>query len=114
MRPALYTIAPHLPFLDALVAGIMAETGGDALALSRITILLPTRRAGRSLREAFLRASAGRALLLPRMLAAGDLEDDSLGLGGDESVGFAGSAAIPPAIPELRRRLLLTRLVLEW
>ncbi|MDB5406773.1 MAG: hypothetical protein JWL84_1685 [Rhodospirillales bacterium] len=114
MRPALYTIAPHLPFLDALVAGIMADTGGDALALSRITILLPTRRAGRALREAFLRASAGRALLLPRMLAAGDLEDDSLGLGGDESVGFAGGAVIPPAIPELRRRLLLTRLVLEW
>jgi ATP-dependent helicase/nuclease subunit B len=114
MRPALYTIPPHLPFLDALVAGILAETGGDALALSRITILLPTRRAGRALREAFLRASEGRALLLPRMLAAGDLEDDALGLAGEESVGFAGGAEIPPAIPELRRRLLLTRLVLEW
>src|SRR5471030_1117936 len=107
MRPALYTIASHLPFLDALVAGIMAETGGDALSLSRITVLLPTRRAGRALREAFLRASEGRALLLPRMLAVGDLEDDALGLSIEDGVGFAGDAEIAPAIPELRRRLLL-------
>jgi ATP-dependent helicase/nuclease subunit B len=114
MRPALYTIAPHLPFLNALVAGIMAETGGDALSISRMTVLLPTRRAARSMREAFLRASEGRALLLPRVLAAGDLEDDALGLSGEESVGFAAGTEIPPAIPELRRRLLLTRLVLEW
>ena len=58
-RASLFTIAVNLPFLDTLVAGIRAEIGDDALALSRITILLPTRRACRALREAFLRASAG-------------------------------------------------------
>ena len=49
-RASLFTIAVNLPFLDTLVAGIRAETGDDALALSRITILLPTRRACRALR----------------------------------------------------------------
>jgi ATP-dependent helicase/nuclease subunit B len=113
-RASLFTIAVNLPFLDTLVAGLRAETANDALALSRITILLPTRRACRALREAFLRASDGRALLLPRMRPLGDLDDDELGLTVADAASEAGSADIPPALPELRRRLLLTRLVLEW
>jgi len=55
----LFTIASDLPFLDALVAGLRAESGDDPLTLARATILLPTRRAVRALGEAFLRASAG-------------------------------------------------------
>ena len=43
---------------------------GDPLALSRLTILLPTRRACRALSLAFLRAAPGRALLLPRIRPA--------------------------------------------
>src|SRR5712692_709896 len=114
VRPALFTIPVHLPFLDALVAGIRGEIGDDALALSRITILLPTRRACRALREAFLRASDGRAVLLPRMRPLGDLDDDALDLVPPDTASEAGGIDIPPALPELRRRLLLTRLVLEW
>jgi len=87
---------------------------GDPLRLARMTVLLPTRRAARSLREAFLRLTGegsdpGAPLLLPRMRPIGDLDADELEFGtGDETL------AIPPAIPELRRRLLLTRLVLDW
>src|SRR5260370_11220663 len=114
MRPALFTIRAHFPFLDALVAGIQAETGADALALPRLLILLPTRGACRALREAFLRASGGRALLLPQMRPVGDIEGDELNLGPADAASEAGGADIAPAIPELRRRLLLTRLVLEW
>ncbi len=114
IRPALFTIPIHLPFLDTLVAGLRAETGNDALALSRVTILLPTRRACRALREAFLRASAGRPLLLPRMRPLGDLDDDELAVGPADAASEAGGVDVPPALPELRRQLLLTRLVLEW
>ena len=111
--PAVFTIAPDLPFLDALVAGLRAELGDDPLALSRHMILLPTRRAGRALREAFLRASGGRALLLPRLVPVGDLDSDELAFQGEDADGFA-ELDIPPAVPELRRQLLLTRLVLAW
>ncbi len=90
IRPALFTIPIHLPFLDTLVAGLRAETGNDALALSRVTILLPTRRACRALREAFLRASAGRPLLLPRMRPLGDLDDDELAVGPADAASEAG------------------------
>lgn len=105
MPAGVFTIPPHLAFLDALVAGLLAGTGADPLSLSRMTILLPTRRAGRALREAFLRASAGRAMLLPRMRILGDLDG--------EACDFEG-AELPPPVPPLRRQLLLARLVLEW
>jgi len=113
MSSRVFTIPPHRPFLDALAAGLQAgpgldPPGLDPLAMSRVTILLPTRRACRALREAFLRASAGRALLLPKMRAVGDIEGDDLT--GD---GF-DSAALPPPMPPLRRQLLLARLVLQW
>jgi len=110
---AVCTIAPELPFLDTLVAGLNARAGAEPLALARTTILLPTRRAMRAAGEAFLRASGGRALLLPRLVAVGDLDADELSLLGDEAAG-EGGLDIPPAVPELRRRLMLTRLVLGW
>src|SRR5882724_5508218 len=92
-------------------------TGGDPLLLPRITVLLPTRRAARGLREAFLRvAPDGRApgtpLLLPRMRPIGDLDFDELSV--FERTADGDTLAVPPAIPELRRRLLLTQLVLRW
>jgi ATP-dependent helicase/nuclease subunit B len=109
----LYTIAPEEPFLDALAAGLLADAAAEPLALARHTILLPTRRAVRALGEAFLRASEGRPLLLPRLVPVGDLDADELMLLGDEGPS-EGDLDIPPAIPDLRRRLILTRLVLKW
>ncbi len=114
MRPALFTIPAHLPFLDALADGLLAEAAGDPLALSRSLVLLPTRRACRALREAFLRARSGRAMLLPQMRPVGDLDADALDLAPADAASEAGGVDLLPAIPELRRRLLLTRLVLAW
>jgi ATP-dependent helicase/nuclease subunit B len=117
VQPKVYTIAPDRPFLATLAAGLLEMAGDDPLVLPRITVLLPTRRAVRSLREAFLRTTldgreAGKPLLLPRMRPIGDLDSDELSLG--ESAAGAETLAVPPAIPELRRHLLLTRLVLRW
>src|ERR1700692_4921644 len=113
MLPSVFTIAPDRPFLATLARGLVALAGGDPLRLPRMTVLLPTRRAARSLREAFLRLTGegsdpGAPLLLPRMRPIGDLDPDAYEFSDDETL------AVPPAIPELRRRLLLTRLVLEW
>jgi ATP-dependent helicase/nuclease subunit B len=112
VRASLFTIAPELPFLDTLVAGILAGSGSDPLALADHTILLPTRRACRSCREAFLRACGGRPLLLPRLMPVGDLDGDALALLADEGAG--GSLDVAPAVPELRRQLMLTKLVLAF
>ncbi len=98
------TISPTLPFVDALAAGLLAEVD-ELPALADVLVLLPTRRACRSLREAFLRQAQGRALLLPRIQPIGEVEADELLLAG------AIDLALPPAISALRRQLMLARLL---
>ncbi|MBV9373587.1 MAG: double-strand break repair protein AddB, partial [Alphaproteobacteria bacterium] len=115
MKPKVYTISAHRPFLATLAAGLLDLVGADPIQLPRVTVLLPTRRAVRSLREVFLPVASGREpsrkpLLLPRMRAIGDLDADEIWVfdGSDEDL------MVPPPISEVRRRLLLTRLVLRW
>jgi ATP-dependent helicase/nuclease subunit B len=115
VRPRLYAISPERPFLATLADGLLRIGGGDPLALPRATLLLPTRRAARALREAFLRAAPddgapGGPLLLPRMRPIGDLDTDEFSLAYDA----VDAEAVPPAVSELRRRLLLTRLIMRW
>ena len=106
----IYTIPAGWPFVDALAAGILDEIGPDPASLADVTILLPTRRAVRSLREAFLRLSEGRPLLLPRMMPLGDIDEDELVIAGADELS-GGGLDIPPAFSGLRRQLLLARLV---
>lgn len=54
-----YNIPAGLPFLDLLARGLWRQAGEDPLALSAMTVLLPTRRACRSLADAFLRLTDG-------------------------------------------------------
>lgn len=122
-RANVFTIPAGRPFLDCLASAILAGdlpmAGGkppSTLELPDITLLLPTRRATRALQEAFLRASAGRALLLPKIMPVSEGEEDlSLmsGLAGIAALG-ADSLEIPAAMSTLERRLALTSLILRW
>jgi ATP-dependent helicase/nuclease subunit B len=109
--PSVYTVDPGLPFADALAAGILERVGRDPLRLAACTVLMPTRRACRSLREAFLRLSGGEPLLLPRLSPLGQIDADEIDLLAEELPGADG-LELPPAMPALRRQLLLTKLVL--
>jgi ATP-dependent helicase/nuclease subunit B len=104
------TIPAGLPFVDALAAGLLAEVALEPEALADVQVLLPTRRACRSLGEAFLRRAGGRPLLLPRIQPIGEIEADELLLDGTLEL------ALPPAIGSLRRQLLLARPLagLDW
>jgi ATP-dependent helicase/nuclease subunit B len=101
----LFAIAPGAPFLDTLAAGWLREHGADPLSVANGMILTPTRRAARSLAEAFLRVSAGRGLLLPRIVALGALDEAPLAL--------AGALDLPPAVEPARRLAILSRLILR-
>lgn len=105
----IFTISSERSFADALAAGLLAEAAGNPLSLARMLVLLPNRRAARSLREAFLRASQGRPMLLPRMSPLGDIEEDPLLLEGE--AGLAGAADLYPAIDPMQRQMLLARLI---
>jgi ATP-dependent helicase/nuclease subunit B len=105
-RANVYTIPSHRAFADALASGLLA--GGD---VARTLLLLPNRRAQRTITEAFVRLSGG-GLLLPRMLPIGDVgEDEALGLF-DEAM--AAETDVPPAIGAFARRMLLMNSVADW
>ena len=110
----IFTIPNSNSFVDSLALGLLKETSSTPEKLAAITILLPTRRAGRSLRDAFLRICQGRPLLLPRMIPLGDMEDDDLLIAGWESMDLVGdnSLSLTLAMPRLRRQLLLSRLIM--
>ncbi|HRH19913.1 MAG TPA: double-strand break repair protein AddB [Brevundimonas sp.] len=101
-----YSIPAHRPFLEDLAAGLIAEYGADPAGLAEAVILLPNRRGARDLAEAFLKAATGRsAVLLPRILALGDLETGEPPF---EPADIAVSVA--PAVDPLRRRFEMARL----
>ena len=114
--PRIFTIPAGHGFVDALAAGIVGRTGAEPLELARVRVLLPTRRACRSLRDAFFRAGGGRATLLPSLTPIGDLDEDEIAMTatGDGTGGADAPFELPPAISGLRRQLLLTRLVLAF
>ena len=100
----LFVLPPHVPFLDAVAIDWLQRTA-DPLQRANGLILLPTRRAARALADAFLRASNGQPLLLPRITALGALDEAPLAL--------AGTLDLPPAVEPARRLAALSRLILK-
>lgn len=119
----IYTIPMGEPFLmsvaRAVLRGDLPSPGGaapDVLGLTDLTLLLPTRRAVQVAREAFLEAAPSRSLLLPRIRALSEGEDDFALLAGLVEKSPLGTASldIPPAIGSLERHLALAALVTAW
>ena len=103
----LFDIPAELPFLDALAAGVLDDLrGAGPEALARVTILLPTRRSARGLRDAFLRAAEDKALLLPRMRALAGLSTEDA-----DELALPALLDLPPAVPALTRQAVLTAMV---
>ncbi len=103
--PKVYNIPAGVPFADALTAELLRRAGTPE-ELSHMRVLLPTRRACRTVRESFLRIGGGKPLLLPRLQPLGDIDEDELSFGAD--IDFA----LPPAIDPLKRQIILSKLVM--
>ncbi len=120
MRPRVFTIPPSAPFLSTLIKAMTAGKLGfrlpeDPLALAAVTLYLPTRRACRLARDAFLDALDVDAAILPRIVAIGDIDEDELVFAEMAAGAIAADAlAMPPALGGLERRLLLAQLVRAW
>ncbi|MDQ0395398.1 double-strand break repair protein AddB [Labrys monachus] len=113
-RPNLLTIAPGTPFLETLVDALLDgrlvpgyAPRRDPLALSAATLYLPTRRAIRALRMIFLDRLGTGAVLLPRLLALGEVDDD-------EAAFDAEAPDFGEPVAGLDRQIALTRLILQW
>jgi ATP-dependent helicase/nuclease subunit B len=117
-----FSVPVSVPFLRTVIAALVdgrLVDGFDARThpekLAQATLYLPTRRAGRMVRELFLDELKADAVVLPRIVALGDIDEDELAFA-DESEQYGGAAPldIPPKLGELERRLTLARLVAAW
>jgi ATP-dependent helicase/nuclease subunit B len=109
--PRLFSIPARMPFLPALLDALTmgnAIPGLDARNLSQATIYLPTRRAARALALHLAEQAKGQAVLLPKIIALGEKEEIAFDLMEENS---EESMKLPPSLPPLERKLVLTRLV---
>ena len=115
-----FNIPSSAPFLrtllEALVDGRLIE-GFHARAeperLAQATLYLPTQRACRMAREMFLDVMGQDAVLLPRIIALGHVDEDELDFARGDATEFP-SLAVAEALDGLPRRLVLMRLVGAW
>jgi ATP-dependent helicase/nuclease subunit B len=120
MAPRVFTIPASASFLPTLVEALLGGGLGlpalrDPLALAAATLYLPTRRACRLARDAFLDVLKVDAALLPRIVPLGDIDEDEIAFAEAAAGDIAADAlALPKALDPLERRLLLTRLIIAW
>ena len=116
--PNIFTVPagePILPlFAQALCDGKIISgfsTKAGPLALSSATIYVPTRRAARELRSAFVDILEANAALLPQILPLGEFDDDTafFALGGATEL-----LSAPPAVNALERQIILGSWVGKW
>lgn len=113
-KPEVYSIAAHRGFADALVPGLVPRYSQGAFGLARLTLILPSTRAVRTMQEAFIRhygAAGQQGLLMPRMAVVGDLDlDETLGPLLDT---IGAGLDVPPAVDPTWRWLRLAELIRE-
>jgi ATP-dependent helicase/nuclease subunit B len=117
-----FNIPASAPFLRTLIHALLDgqllsnfNPLADPLALSRLTLYLPTRRACRLAREEFLSLNNGLPAVLPRIVPIGDIDEDEI-IFAQAATGPLAEAALtlPQQLQPVERRLLLTQLVGKW
>ncbi len=111
MSKEIYNIPAGIPFAKALAAELLRRNEGAPEALADIRLFLPSRRACRTMREAFLYLSGGKPLMLPRMLSLGDVDEEELSLSIAGQADAESALELPPAISPLRRQILLAKTI---
>src|SRR6201747_2476812 len=116
-----FNVPASSPFLRTVVAALVdgrLVEGFDARThperLAQATLYLPTRRAGRMAREIFLDVLKIDAVILPRIVALGDIDEEELAFAQAASADALTTLDTPPALDGLQRRLMLAQLIGKW
>src|SRR6195952_5951816 len=117
-----FSVPVSVPLLRTVIAALVEgrlvegfEAREQPERLTQATLYLPTRRAGRMAREIFLDELRTDAVVLPRIIALGEIDEDELAFA-DATENFGGAATldVPPRLGDLERRLTLATLVAAW
>src|SRR3974390_119736 len=122
MSPRVFNIPASAPFLrvliDALRAGKLVPgfpAHRDPLELARATLYLPPRTACRLARKVFFEHIGAHAVILPHIVALGELDEDELIFAQAATGELAETAlGLPDALAPFERRLLLAQLIMTW
>jgi ATP-dependent helicase/nuclease subunit B len=116
-----FTIPSSAPFLRTLITALVDgdlvpgfEARSDRAKLATVTLYLPTRRAGRMAQEVFLEVLGGDAVLLPRIVPLGDVDEEELAFADAAAPEALDLPDVPDALDGLQRRLLLAQLIGAW
>src|ERR1700687_5042972 len=95
-----FSVPVSAPFLRTVIAALVDgrlvdgfEARAEPSDLAQATLYLPTRRAGRMAREIFLDELKTDAVVLPRIVALGDIDEDELAFT-EESEQYGGGGAL--------------------
>src|SRR5258708_12779110 len=103
-----FSVPVSAPFLRTVIAALVDgrlvdgfEARAEPSDLAQATLYLPTRRAGRMAREIFLDELKTDAVVLPRIVALGDIDEDELAFAEQaEPSGAPAPLHIPPNLPK--------------
>ena len=107
----LFNISVSNSFADVLAQKLLNDYAQNPLELSDVMILLPNRRACKTMADAFVRHQGMRPTLLPQLMPIADVDEDELVLQG------AGAAdrtlEVAPAINPVERTCLFMKIILS-
>ena len=81
----IFNVSSSNCFVEILAEKLLNDYQNNILELSKVLILLPNRRAQRSLSDAFVKLNGMTPTLLPQMRAIGDVSEDEIMLSGQNT-----------------------------
>jgi len=106
----IFNISASNCFVKVLAQTLLEDYKDDLLKLSEVVVLLPNRRACRSLADAFVELKGMRPTLLPQIRAVGDVNEDELVLCGQNVE--QDVLSLPSVVEPLERTMLFMRLIM--
>ncbi len=105
-----FTIPSDQDFLKILANYLLNKN--TQYQLAQYIIFLPTQRACKKLEEDLLNASKDGAVLLPRMIPLGQVEEDEITLSGIEESEFGVN--LPALVSNEKRQIILTKIISKF
>ena len=105
----IYNINAQKSLVDVLAERFFSLYKDKPEKLAEVLFLMPSRRACRNLKEAFVRQNGRAPTILPQIRPIADEDEDEIYLSDDKEFSFN----LKPAVPPFYRTLVLTKMIMQ-